>query len=230
MVAIELAIDAHGIFVLPCRASSPAWRSCSLCAAGAGHGLDSGDVGIVGVDLAQAIEGFIGLVGRCRSACSRGPAGQSFSVVGVGEQNLLPQLDGHVGPAAGFKSVGLFNEAGARGLGGVGDGAVFGRGLAGSASSRQPAINTTRFPSPAAQPSSALPFYVQFAPGTKPESAVEKSGSKQGEILIVIRRVLSIQTRIRVFLRVQAHRSAERLPARDRERRADRATRPQKIL
>ena len=186
-------------------------------------------LGSLGLTRRRRSRVCIGLVGGAHQLVVPGQAGKSFSVVGIGEKNLLPDLDGHVGPAAGFKGAGLLRQAGARGLSRAGDGAFLGvncreRPAAGS----PPRSNSlSKPPSP---PSSALPFYFQFAPGTKPESGIEKSSSKQGKILIVIRYVLSIQSRSCIFLRVQANHLPGADPWRDRDRHANKATRPRKSL
>ncbi len=85
----------------------------------ADHGLDFGDIGVVGVDLAQTIEGLIGQVIGADQLVISGQACQRFSVFGSGEKNLLPQLDGHVRPPTGFEGAGFVGQEGASGLGGV---------------------------------------------------------------------------------------------------------------
>ena len=89
--------------------------------AGGGHGLDARDVGIVGIDAAQAIERLIGQVVRPGELQIFRKTLECFSIRGRGEQNLLPELNGHVGPAAGFEGAGFFSQCGAIGVSGVGD-------------------------------------------------------------------------------------------------------------
>ncbi len=211
---------------LPCRASSPAWRNSSLCAL------------VLAIASILAMLGSLGLTLRRRSSASSalsradqlvipGQAGQRFGILGVGEKNLLPDLDGHVGPSAGLQGTGFLDQDAARGIGRAG------RLLLGKTHlqrQQQAARNDrTSFSKPCRQPSSALPFYFQFPARTKPESAVEKSSGEQGKILIVICQVLSIQSRRRIPLRAQANCLPRAKPAPDRGRPADKAARPPKI-
>src|SRR5271165_1618807 len=73
----------------------------------------------------------------------------------------------------------------------------FGRGMAAAPTTGSPPPSNP-YSTPRSQPSSALPFYVQIPPRTKPESTVDKASCKQGKILIVICQVLSIQSRGRI--------------------------------
>jgi hypothetical protein len=45
-----------------------------------------------------------------------GQAGQSLSVFVIGEKNLLPDLDGHIGPSARLQCMGFLHQNGTRGI------------------------------------------------------------------------------------------------------------------
>jgi hypothetical protein len=197
---------------LPWRASSPAWRSWSLWLLVTGHGLDLGDIRIVGIDAAQRSSASLGLFVDCRSACSPWPGRPELQYFGIGEKNLLPDLDGHVGPAARLQVHELSpQDRRAWPSEGLARRTYFERDPAGSANSRQPATIASCFLKPRSQPHqrSILRSVPRRA---KPKSTIEKAGCKQGEILIVIRQVLSIQSRSWIPLRGSCESSASRFP------------------
>ena len=116
MVGVKLAIDAHGIVVAALSGEFAGLAQLLGRAAGGGHGFNFGDVGIVGIDAAQARQSCIGLCFVAREFVVTGEAGNGFSVVGRGEKNLLPDLDCEVGAATRFKVTSLERQAGARGV------------------------------------------------------------------------------------------------------------------
>ena len=69
---------------------------------------------------AQSRQGRKGLFFVAGEFVIAGNTRKSFSVVRRGEKNLLPDLDGEVGAAAGFKVASLDRQAGARGISGDG--------------------------------------------------------------------------------------------------------------
>ena len=173
MVAVELAVDAHGLVVL----------ALARQFAGLAKLLALRSVLVMASILAML--GSLGLIRRRRSSASSalsvvadqfvvlGEAGESFSVIGVGEQNLLPELDGHVGPSARFKGAGFVRQDWRARHRRSWRRASFERDLPGAPAPGSPQRSNS-LSKPRSPPSSALPFYVQFSPRTKPESAVEK--------------------------------------------------------
>ena len=119
MVGVEAAVDAHGVVVAALTGEVAGLSQFVAWPVGR-HGFDSGDVGIVGMGAAQTQEGHSGLLLVAGEFVVAGEAGKSFRIVGRGEKNLLPDLEGEVGAAAGFKIAGLDRQAGARGVGGDG--------------------------------------------------------------------------------------------------------------
>ena len=114
MIAIKLAVDAHGVVGLALTRQLAGVAKLVALATGAGQRFDLGDIWIVGVDFAQAIDRVVGLVDGADQLVVLGQAGEGFDVFGIGEQDLLPELDGHVGPAAGLQCMSLFSKDGAR--------------------------------------------------------------------------------------------------------------------
>ena len=101
-----------------------------LVASGVGAGLGSiaRDVGAAGIDFAQTIERLTAEIVGADEFVVFGESGEGGRVVGIGEENLLPELDGHVRPATRLKRSGLFSETGASGVGGTGDGVFLSEG------------------------------------------------------------------------------------------------------
>ena len=104
-VAVELAIDLHRLFVVALAGEVAGLPQPVALRPGAGQRLDLGDVGIVGIDGAQLLQRGLGLRQIAAQLEVAGQAGERFGVLGIGKQNLLPDLDGHVGPAARLQRV-----------------------------------------------------------------------------------------------------------------------------
>jgi hypothetical protein len=112
MVAIELAVDADGLVGFALARQFPGLAQLAAFALGARHGRDFGNVRVAGMLAAQTAQRLVGLVCRSHEFVVPCEAGQGFSIIGFREQNLLPQLNGHVGPSARFKGTGFIYEGG----------------------------------------------------------------------------------------------------------------------
>jgi hypothetical protein len=112
MVAIELAVDADGLVGFALARQFPGLAQFAAFALGARHGRDFGNVGVAGMLAAQTAKRLVGLVCRSHEFVVPRKAGEGFSIIGFREQNLLPELNGHVGPSAGFKGTGFIHEGG----------------------------------------------------------------------------------------------------------------------
>jgi hypothetical protein len=110
MVAVVLAIDAHGGFRIAGLGERSGLTETRIAGLVAGEALNLSNVGVAGIDAAQLVECFIGGGGVTAQAIVASYAGERHLVVGVGEQDLLPDLDGDVGTAAGFEGLGFLDE------------------------------------------------------------------------------------------------------------------------
>ena len=124
LIAVKLAIDAQGIVIAALARELTCLPELFALLGRARHGLNASDVGIVGIDGAQTIEGLIGERVGSDELVIFGEARECVGVLRIGEKNLLPKLEGHVGSSAGLEREGFFSDAGASGLSGIGDGRV----------------------------------------------------------------------------------------------------------
>jgi hypothetical protein len=90
----------------------------------AGEALNRADVGVAGIDAPQLVECFIGGGGVAAEAVIAGHTFESQGIVGIREQDLLPNLYGDVGATARLEGLGFVDEdpfgfalLGSRGLG-----------------------------------------------------------------------------------------------------------------
>ena len=101
--AEELAVDLHGLLVLAGGGVLACLGELGVLGLEVRAGLDAGDVGIAGIDGAEAIEIGVGECGVAVEFGGAGETGEGFGVVGVGEEDLLPGLGGEVEAATGFE-------------------------------------------------------------------------------------------------------------------------------
>lgn len=90
IVAVELAIDAHRLVVAALACQLAGLAKLVSFGGSAGQRIDARDIGIPGINFAQAIERLIRKIDGANQFVIFGKACESVSVVRCGEEDLLP--------------------------------------------------------------------------------------------------------------------------------------------
>src|ERR1700722_11749698 len=109
-VAEDLTVDLHRLRVLSGFGVFAGLLEQRGLAGLRAHVLDAGDVGIVGIDRAEAIDIRAGQGAVAAELGGAGEASERFYVIRVGEKNLLPGLRGHIHAAANLEGAGFVEE------------------------------------------------------------------------------------------------------------------------
>jgi len=115
-IAEDLAVDGHRLSVLAGLGVFARLLEGGGLALLGTDAVDAGEAGIFGIDGAEALDVGVGEGEIAAELGGAGEATESLGIVGIGEQDLLPGLGGHVHASANFEGVRAFEQVLGRAL------------------------------------------------------------------------------------------------------------------